>query len=321
MIKQILKARVKEMLFKVPSELSTRHVKLSIEQAEAIRHSLETHYHVGWRSKQSYTPAMYEIDVQAHLVVRLENDRMRIMPWLNKAKKLKGSSVLEIGCGTGASTLALAEQGAEVTGIDIDEGALKVAVDRLRIAGQRADFHAMNAENIRQKFDGKNFDFIIFYATLEHMTIEERVITLDHAWKMLAPGAVLAVIETPNRLWFNDHHTSQLPFFNWLPDDLAFHYSRFSKRDNFKELYRTLNEENMNHFLRRGRGASYHEFEVAIAPMEELNVVSNLADFENVNFIRFSRLERQYTSFLRGVKKNINKGFCYPNLDIIIQKK
>ena len=178
----------------------------------------------------------------------------------------------------------------------------------------------MNAMDIREKFGDNSFDFIIFYATLEHMVMEERIVTLAHAWHMLIPGSFLVVIETPNRLWYQDIHTSQLPFFNWLPDELAFKYSRFSNRDNFKELYHDLNDKNMNHFLRRGRGVSYHEFEIAIKPVDQLEIVSSLPEFERVDFIRFSRFERQYVSFLRGVKKKIQKGFCYPNLDIVVKK-
>src|SRR5215510_3610517 len=65
-------------------------------------------------------------DLQNHLCVRLDTDRHAIIPWLDEARSLRDSSVLEIGCGTGCSTIALAEQGAMVTAIDVDEHSLKV---------------------------------------------------------------------------------------------------------------------------------------------------------------------------------------------------
>jgi len=75
-----------------------------------------------------------------------------------------------------------------------------------------------------------NFNFIIFYASLEHMT------SLVNAWSLLSNNGVLCVIEAPNRLWYFDSHTSGLPFYYWLPDEIAIKYSRFSSRRKFKNL-------------------------------------------------------------------------------------
>src|SRR6185295_3548288 len=55
-------------------------------------------------------------DLAAHLEGRLRLDRMKVAPWLDATRPLRGCRILEIGCGTGSSTVALAEQGAEVTG-------------------------------------------------------------------------------------------------------------------------------------------------------------------------------------------------------------
>lgn len=83
---------------------------------------------------------------------------------------------------------------------------------------------------------------------------------MQDTWRALQPGALWCVIETPNRLWFIDDHTSRLPFFNWLPDELAFAYSRFSAREPFRSSYRALSETTFESFLRHGRGVSFHEF-------------------------------------------------------------
>ena len=60
-------------------------------------------------------------DLDAHQFHRLSRNRRVIVPWLEHARPLAGARILEIGCGMGASTVALAEQGAEVIGVDIDE--------------------------------------------------------------------------------------------------------------------------------------------------------------------------------------------------------
>ena len=33
-------------------------------------------------------------------------------------------------------------------------------------------------------------------------------------------NGLLVIVEAPNRLWLEDTHTSELPFFQWLPDNL-----------------------------------------------------------------------------------------------------
>jgi hypothetical protein len=53
-------------------------------------------------------------DLENHLCRRLNSDRDTIVPWLDDVRPLKGASILEIGCGTGCSTVALAEQGARL---------------------------------------------------------------------------------------------------------------------------------------------------------------------------------------------------------------
>jgi 2-polyprenyl-3-methyl-5-hydroxy-6-metoxy-1,4-benzoquinol methylase len=129
---------------------------------------------------------------------------------------LSGARILEIGCGTGASTVALAEQGAQVTAVDLDGSALEVARVRCDAYGVRATFIEANAVDAIQPAD-----MIVFFACLEHMTYEERIESLRKAWEVLPPHGILAVVDTPNRLWYFDGHTALTPFFNWLPHELA----------------------------------------------------------------------------------------------------
>ncbi|HEY0029053.1 MAG TPA: hypothetical protein VGC35_14405 [Allosphingosinicella sp.] len=88
------------------------------------------------------------------------------------------------------------------------------------------------------------------------------------------------IVETPNRLWFDDQQTALLPFFHWLPNELAFLYSKVSSREGFNDLYRTYNFCSKQHFLRLGRGVSYHELDLSIGPVENLDVVSSLRSFD-----------------------------------------
>lgn len=263
-------------------------------------------------------------DLLNHLYRRTIFDRLVIIPWLDQAKPLEGSYVLEIGCGTGASTVALAEQGAHVTAIDVESDSLAVAQERCEIYGVNARFVEANATVVSELFPNEHFDFIIFYASLEHMTHEERITSMRDTWHVLKKGDLWCVIEAPNRLWYYDHHTSLLPFFMWLPNDLALEYSRFSPRTSFSHSFQDTSEASLHDFLRLGRGVSFHEFELAMAPVEELNIISDLASYRRKKsffyWLYWKKKYARYSSFLSKTHQKASKGFNETTLDIIIRK-
>jgi len=219
-----------------------------------------------------------------------------------------------------SSTLALSEQGARVTGIDIEEDSLAIAQKRLSAYALQAEFKRINANEIINHFSVGSFDTIIFYAVLEHMTIDERLSSLSSAYSILNKGGFMVIIETPNRLWYFDGHTSLLPFFHWLPDELAFKYTKFSKREKFHEIYSNLNKQRMA-FLRRGRGMSFHEFDISIAEAKRLNVVSSLSRYFGLRYsLRLKTLDRRYKRILKKIYPGLHDGFYDQNLNLIIEK-
>jgi 2-polyprenyl-3-methyl-5-hydroxy-6-metoxy-1,4-benzoquinol methylase len=294
---------------------------LTVETQQRLAEALAEHYHVGWRAPEAYSQDGYRRDVETHLNGRLTTFRTTSIPWLAEYMPLSGLRVLEVGCGTGSSTLALAEQGAEVTGIDVDLSAIEVGRRRLEIFGLDAELRFGNAADIGSEFAGRRFDLVLYFATLEHMTVPERLASLRQAWELLEPGGRLGVIEAPNRLWTSDVHTSQLPFFNWLPDELAFAYAPFSPRENFRELYGSQPRESMEHFLRRGRGVSYHEFELAIAPVDRLDVSEALAAYvRRRSFRRLPRDQRWFRRYLMRQVPKVPPAFFEEFLDLLVRK-
>ena len=221
--------------------------------------------------------------------------------------------------------MALAEQGASVTAVDVDENSLAVARERCQAYGLEVSFAHANATEVHKLFAGRRFDYIIFYAALEHMTMEERMSAMRETWQMLSVGGLWCVVETPNRLWYHDSHTSLLPFHMWLPDELAFAYSRFSPRDNYRELYREYTDEAKLHFLRRGRGVSFHEFELTMKPVRELKIRSSL-NLRNKGggLLRLLRWrlsdEYRYLSLLKRIAPDLHEGFLQSYLYLIIEK-
>jgi ubiquinone/menaquinone biosynthesis C-methylase UbiE len=260
---------------------------------------------------------------------RLDRDRRELIPWLDAARPLFGSRILEIGCGTGCSSVALAEQGAAVTAVDIDAESIDLAQARCELHGVGVEFVIANANEIAAKLADEHFDLVIFAASLEHMTHRERLDAMSGVWRMLAPGSLWCVTDTPNRLWFFDDHTSRLPFYMWLPDDLAFAYARFSPRSGFREVYDDWDEDAALHFLRRGRGVSYHEFDLALGPSAELRVVSCLRLFlrerRRLHRLRAWRHRREpqwrYPELLASLRPDLHPGFFQPSLDLVIEKR
>jgi 2-polyprenyl-3-methyl-5-hydroxy-6-metoxy-1,4-benzoquinol methylase len=305
--------------YNVPSHLRRRHINLGPEELEKVGASLEANYCTGWRAREHYSEATYQADLQDHVLARIESDRRLIIPWLDAGCGLQGLRILEVGCGTGASTVALAEQGARVTGIDVDTGALQVAADRCRLYGLEAELLELNACEVGRRFKSGDFDLVILFACLEHMTMSERMEALPQLWALLPGGAWLAVVETPNRLWYFDHHTSLLPFFNWLPDELAFAYSRFSEREQFKEDFRVNTPERMHAFLRLGRGVSYHEFDVALGTHSVHSSFSTFYGYRHT-LLRSLRAHRHKWA-IKSMRPDLHDGWFEPTLYLLMRKE
>jgi 2-polyprenyl-3-methyl-5-hydroxy-6-metoxy-1,4-benzoquinol methylase len=314
------RSAAQNLLSPVPAHLARNHIYLDATATAAVRESLRKHFYQGWRSESNYSPQAAERDLKGHLEGALRRYRTMYVPWLDAARRIAGLRVLELGCGTGSSSVALAEQGAKVTALDIDEASLRVAAERAEVYGLRIEFMKRSADAIAE-FGAGTYDLVIFSASLEHMTNRERLAALRGAWEILSPRGLLCVLDTPNRLWFFDQHTSHLPFFHWLPNDLAFSYCQFSPRENLRTHYTEYNSATEEHFLRRGRGASFHEFDLAIRPAAQLKVVSSLRSYRGaLRKLLVPRQKRRYKAMLRSICPDLHEGFFDPTLALIIEK-
>lgn len=209
-----------------------------------------------------------------HLTHRLSEARNNLLPWLAQFVDLPAARVLEVGAGTGASVIAFGEACAHVDALDILDRHLDVA--RARVAAHRLDnvsIFCRNATADLAEISAAPYDLIVFAAVLEHMTYEERIVSLRMAWRHIAPGGVLAIYETPNRLWFFDGHTSGANFINWLPDSLAVDYAGRTPRAGFNSEQLTIEK-----LYRWGRGASFHEFDVAIE-LHNVEILESMHEF------------------------------------------
>ena len=130
-----LKKFVKQLLllheYSAEKELGIKHFHPGKEAFEQLRKSLIDNYFSRFpppfpvHDKEQVEKGFIWMDDHLHL--RLVAFRQKFVPFMNSVRSLKNSTVMDVGCGTGASMVALAETGAKAYGIDIDEGSLEVA--------------------------------------------------------------------------------------------------------------------------------------------------------------------------------------------------
>jgi SAM-dependent methyltransferase len=197
-----------------------------------------------------------------------------LVPWIEASLPLAGRTVLEYGCGNGAVSCAIAARATRHIGYDIERSAIDEARSRAAERGlDNLELEAVPAEAIFDRVRGHagEVDLVLFYAVLEHLTLEERLEALRVAREVLRPGGLIAVIELPNRLVDTDYHTSLLPFFHQLPEDLALAYLERSPRADFRRemlAARATDADGGRLALARwGTGASFHEFELVFGEL------------------------------------------------------
>jgi ubiquinone/menaquinone biosynthesis C-methylase UbiE len=119
--------------------------------------------------------------------------------WLAEAGELRGRRVLDIGCGTGQVTIALAESfGAKAWGIDPSPEMLDVA----RHKAQGIEFSLGTAE--RLPFGDDSFDAAFMALVIHHV---DRPLAFREIERVLVPGGRLA-ISTPDPRGFDRHWMS-----------------------------------------------------------------------------------------------------------------
>jgi len=128
--------------------------------------------------------------------------------------------VLDFGCGTGASSVALALSGARVIAADICQESLEIARKRVQEHGleDRVKFAAIDDLPMLQ--ENGSFDLVLMNGVIEHIPTSDlglRVKVLATAANCLRRGGYLYISETPNRLWPKDTHSTGLWFLPWTP--------------------------------------------------------------------------------------------------------
>lgn len=141
----------------------------------------------------------------------------------------EGKRILDVGCGGGIFTEALARAGAQVVAFDASERSLQAAREHAHQGGLRIDYRIALAEDFRP--DG-TFDAVMAVDVLEH--VEDVDATVAMAARALKPGGVFGFL-THNQtlaafeelIWQGEYQVGFIPkgnhdFHKFLsPEDLG----------------------------------------------------------------------------------------------------
>jgi 2-polyprenyl-3-methyl-5-hydroxy-6-metoxy-1,4-benzoquinol methylase len=175
------------------------------------------------------SPAAFRQWVEDHMGGRVLAFRQRLMPQILAFTDLRDLEILDFGCGTGSTTVVLAEstEDGRITATDIDRQALEIAALRFRHHGVEHRIRIQHIPPVVEvgdlPFQDERFDFILANGVLEHVVpFSARPKVVLEMWRILKQGGLLCISETPNVLWPMDRHTTGLPILPWLPPRVAY---------------------------------------------------------------------------------------------------
>lgn len=141
------------------------------------------------------------------------------------------SSVLEVGCGQGATAnyLATARPDIYVKGFDISSTAIKIANEN---KAKNAEFVVADVFNLNQSFSGQSYSYAYSIQNFEHWKPEYHKAALRQIWSRVAPGGKFFFTGVGRSWPLEINNFGPLPWNGktiQAPNDL--HYNQWSEQD------------------------------------------------------------------------------------------
>jgi 2-polyprenyl-6-hydroxyphenyl methylase/3-demethylubiquinone-9 3-methyltransferase len=105
--------------------------------------------------------------------------------FIKSSVNIKGKKILDVGCGGGILSESLANEGADVTGIDQGDKVIKIAKLHAKESGIKVKYKHINIEDFYKNTD-ERFDVITCLEMLEHVPDPNSII--NTCSKLLMPG-------------------------------------------------------------------------------------------------------------------------------------
>ena len=176
-------------------------------------------------NEKNISPALYDSFIADYYdespIVR---GRTQDVAFYRDAARDFGDPVLELGCGTGRITMALAQMGKRVTGLDVSEKMLE------RATLKRSALHTEERERVHlvqgdmAKFElGEKFKLIIIpFRPFQHLLeVRQQMDCLNCARKHLSPGGrlILDVFQTDAERMHDPVHMRETPITEYKTGD------------------------------------------------------------------------------------------------------
>lgn len=100
---------------------------------------------------------------------------------------LRSGRAIDLGCGTGANSVYLAQHGFEVTGVDFAEAAIEKARKRADAAGVQVHFEVDDLTHLR--YVSGRYDFLLDYGVLDDLRLPQRAQYLQNMLPLTQPGS------------------------------------------------------------------------------------------------------------------------------------
>lgn len=161
------------------------------------RTAMKQFYEITYR----YLRAPWDIDAREELVALVEGGR------------IKPCRAIDLGCGTGANVIYLAQHGFNVTGVDFSQAAIEKARARARDAGVQVDWYVDDLTDL-QHASGP-FEFLLDYGVLDDLRPHQRELYLRNLLPLTQAGShyMLWGFEYPMRWWERCVPFFDVPFY------------------------------------------------------------------------------------------------------------
>lgn len=113
------------------------------------------------------------------------------MNWIAQASTIADSDVLDVGCGAGPASIALAARGARVKAIDTVPRMVNLTCQSAREAGLTESIHAALGDVHSLQFADNTFDAVVAIGVLYWLHSPQKA--LQEIWRVLKPGGHLVV--------------------------------------------------------------------------------------------------------------------------------
>ena len=164
--------------------------------------TLGEHILVHESAKVEMNPALYDSFIADYYDESpVVSGRLQDVTFYRDAVSEFGDPVLELGCGTGRITMALADAGKRITGLDLSERMLERAVKKRAALNVDARERVHLVQGDMTRFDlGETFRLVIIpFRPFQHLLeVQQQVDCLDCVRKHLTPGGrlILDVFQT-----------------------------------------------------------------------------------------------------------------------------